>query len=623
MSPLAVRSTLAPVLCAVLVATTLAMPAAAVCEGDWLVDPDAMGSDSESFVANFYTLLNDLTHEPTGPDDHVALDWMTIDGETFLTVPWFASSTECTEALLKKDIGGAVLVEEPSLDQGTAHYLMVTDELSELAWAVSLGMDELLMDQLDRTVHAMESAEYAGLPCWVAEVEEAAEAPITCISEDTATDGTVRLGLAYYNAANNQHFSAAGRTYFRARGDAIAERHVELEYRHEIHTSGVTGTTMSHWVAGGANTAKPGNGFEMFVGYYADVALFLFAAHVSTGDPVYLDRADDVVDQFLAANSFDGTILTFGPMKFAWVADGAGDLVAQEIKAWEDADAPRALWIGHVLRARDMALNGAALTYPYTDLSTWVQLLLATDTQTPTHSCIQYAPDGTATNCGNDFYYHGLSMGLVTFENLSWLQTKLEDTLVKYAWGEAGQYWNWTDCFGIYRPIRPVKALASALGLDAATYGGRRPRACLLDVVRTGSGSGWVESERAGIDCGAHCTSLFRESEEVSLFTLPYQGSSFTGWVEAACANHPLVVAADTTCTAEFDGTCDPVANFQAQVVDQPKDFAGCDEVRAGNGFRVVTGGEAMFVAGGRIVLYDGFSVESGGTFVARAGVEP
>lgn len=617
------RRSFAPVACALLVATTLALPAAAVCEGDWLVDPDVTGSDDASFLANFYRLLDDLTHQPTGPDDQVALDWMTIDGETFLTVPWFASSTECTEALLKKDIGGEVLVEEPSLDDGTAHYLMVTDELSELAWAVSLGMDESLMTQLDRTVRAMESAEYPGLPCWVAEVEEAAAVPITCVSEDTATDGTVRLGLAYYNAANNQHFSAAGRTYFRSRGDAVAERHLELEYRHETHTSAVTGTTMSHWVAGGANTAKPGNGFEMFVGYYPDVALFLFAAYVSSGDPAFRERADDVVDQFLAANSFDGTTLSFGPMQFRWVADGAGDLVSQEIKAWEDADAPRALWIGHVLRARDLALNGAALAYPYTDLSTWVQLLLATDTQTSTHSCIQYAPDGTATNCGGDFYYHGLSMGLITFENLSWLQTKLEDTLPQYAWGEAGKYWSWTDCFGIYRPIRPVKALASALGLDAATYGGRRPKACLLDVVRTGSGSGWVASDPAGVDCGAACTGLFLEDEAVSLLTVPYQGSSFTGWAEAGCATDPLVVASDTTCTAAFDGACDPVADFQSQLVDQPEVFAGCDEVRAGNGFRVVAGGEASLLAGGRIVLYDGFSVESGGTLVARAAVEP
>ena len=192
----------------------LAAPASADCEGDWLVDPDATGAESQTFLDNFYALLTDLTHEG-GPMDPYAVHRFPIDGQLFVTAPWFSSSTECTGGVLHDRIGdGPVIIAEPSLE----HYLVVTDELSELAWVVSLGTSESesLMMAVDRTVLAMGSTTYGGLPCWIAEVREDVSPPtITCQSQDTATDGTVRLGLAYYNAANNPHFSSSSRDYFR------------------------------------------------------------------------------------------------------------------------------------------------------------------------------------------------------------------------------------------------------------------------------------------------------------------------------------------------------------------------------------------------------------------------
>jgi hypothetical protein len=382
---------------------------------------------------------------------------------------------------------------------------------------------------------------------------------------------------------------------------------------------------MDSWVAAGGNTAQSLGGLEMYIGYHQDVALFLLAAYVSTGDSAYLDRAADVVDQWLTASSFDGVTLSFGAKRFRWVVDGSGALVPETIEAWEASDAPRALWMGQVLRAYELATGGAPLTAPYSELSTWVQLLLATDTQSPTYSCIEYAPDGTANtnNCGENYYYHGLAMGLLTFNNVSWLQTKLEDTLPSYAWGTAGKYWDYTDCFGIYRPVRPLKALASALGLDAATYGGRRPEACHLDVARTGSGAGFVLSDRAGIDCGQDCTGLFVDGETVTLHATAYSGSTFEGWTEPACTAGAVILSGDTTCTATFGGTCDPVVDLQNQTVGDTETFAGCDELRAGNGFLVTSRGDVTLRAGGRVVLYSGFAVDSGASLKVEAGAEP
>jgi hypothetical protein len=129
--------------------------------------------------------------------------------------------------------------------------------------------------------------------------------------------------------------------------------------------------------------------------------------------------------------------------------------------------------MGDVLRALDLATHQAPLTGSYAQLSSWVQLLLANGTQTATTSCIQYNQDGTAVsgNCGADYYYNGLGAGLYTYLSTGQLSAKLDRALSQYGWA-GGHTWNSAACFGLYRGVRPVKALAAAIGLDAVAYGG-------------------------------------------------------------------------------------------------------------------------------------------------------
>ena len=51
-----------------------------------------------------------------------------------------------------------------------------------------------------------------------------------------------------------------------------------------------------------------------------------------------------------------------------------------------------------------------------------------------------------------------------------------------------------------------------------------------LTVNRSGSGSGTVTSNPAGIDCGATCSAPFNSGTTVSLTATPASGSTFTGW---------------------------------------------------------------------------------------------
>ncbi len=443
-----------------------AMPAAAVqCS---LFDPNGPGQNGQTRLQNFYTLVNALYAVDFKPT-HRAL----INGQYLQLPPWYNSSTACEPANLKSGFG----VTAPSTDD----YLMVSDELSELAVVTALANDDARMMEIHNTVQALESSSYPGLPCWIAEVKISA-GTVTCRDQDTATDATARIGLAYYHAANNPSFPKTSRALYRAEGDAIAARHLAVEYANGCHASSVTGATLCKWVGGGGNTSAGSvDNLTMWIGYHQDVVRFLLAAFESTGISTYADRAREVVDQWLIASTFDGTHLTFGRFNFSWntavqpIAPEPGNpYYWQQGRAWEDSDAPRALWMGDVLRAVDLSTDGAPLTGAYAKLSQWVQLVHANGTQTATTSCIEYNQNGSAvtSNCGTDYYYNGLGAGLHTYHQTATLDDKLDRALSQFGWTSSKKTWNGANCFGIYRGIRPVKVLASAIGLDASTYNG-------------------------------------------------------------------------------------------------------------------------------------------------------
>jgi hypothetical protein len=542
-------------------------PAAAQC----VLQPGASGQNGQTLSQNFFTLVDDLHAIDFHPTHS-----MMIGGKTLQVPPWFKSSDNCDVANLKDGSGA---ISPPLTSPSFADYLVVSDELSELAVVTALaGRDDRMM-AIHNTIQAMASATHPGLPCWIAEMSGSA---LTCRSQDTATDATARFGLAYYHAANNPAFPAASRAIYRAAGDALAASHLTAEYdqgQNHCYTSSVSQQQVCDWVGGGANTAAGGVGnLEMWIGYSQDVARFLLAAYVSTGTSAYLARAAEVVDQWLIASTFDGMHPTFGRTDFGWntsaqsIAPRApypGDYYWQQGRAWDAADAPRALWMGDVLRAFDLATSHAPMTganAAYAYLSTWVQAVLANGTQTATTSCIQYNQDGTAVsgNCGTDFYYNGLGAGLSTYNGTSLLATKLSTALSQFGWNASPPTWNSQACFGIYRGVRPVKALAAAIGLDAATWRGTPcgGAGVTLSVTTAGTGSGTVTSSPAGISCPGSCSAAFAAGTAVTLSDAAAAGSSFGGW-GGACSGTggcAFTLNSDQTVTATFTASGTPPA---------------------------------------------------------------
>ena len=442
-----------------------------------LIDPDGPGEDGQTRFQNFQALV-DALYDGSPVSAQSATKRVIVDGEWLQAPPWFSSATECTAAKLKNGEGH---IPSPSF----ADYAVVSDELSELAIVTALAADDTRMMEIHRTVQAMGSSQYPGLPCWLARATQVQGDVYTldCISEDTASDATARLGLAYYFAAANESLPPASRDIYREAGDGLAARHVAVEYAGPTCLpSGVTGHQICHWIAGGSNSAAAGaGGLEMWIGYQQDIVRFLLAAYHSTGDSAYLDRAEEVVDQWLMASAMDGIHPLIGRFNFGWnisatpIVPRAGNpwwWDPNENRAWDDSDSPRALWMGDVLRAFALVSEDAPLPAAYQALSDWVEARLDDGHQHEEDSCIQYNVDGSVVtgNCGTDYYYNGLGAGLLTYHQTDWLAPKIDRALTQFDWA-GKETWNNAPCFGIYRGIRPVKALASAIGLDIGAYG--------------------------------------------------------------------------------------------------------------------------------------------------------
>lgn len=77
----------------------------------------------------------------------------------------------------------------------------------------------------------------------------------------------------------------------------------------------------------------------------------------------------------------------------------------------------------------------------------------------------------------------------------------------------------------------------------------------VLTVSKAGTGSGTVDSDIAGIDCGSDCTQEYVESTVVVLTATPAAGSTFAGWSGGGCSG-------TGTCSVTMNAAKNPTATF-------------------------------------------------------------
>lgn len=437
---------------------------------------------------DFLALVEALYAAPP-PDGATKL--LMLDELAHQVPPWFEKSTECTEALLRD--------RSENLPSTFADHLLDGDDLSELMIVTALATNDERMLALDRTVQKLNAGsdlcqqnQSCNIPCYRARVQTNPPS-ITCFLGDSASDITARVALAYYYAANNPAFPCSSRALYRDRADQMALAHLDAEYVNlneaegECLTSAITNQLLCHWIANGAGSAKNELMSElvMLIGYHQDIVRMLLAAYHSTGNEEFLERAEAVVHQWLIASEFTelGDPLRVGRKQFKWDTSTGTPFPVKDPgddyhwlpgnPPWDDLDAPRALWMGDALRSLLLTGTASRSTLPtaYSVLRDWVERIQAADGQEVDASCVQLNLDGTCfANAGTHWWVIGLGTGLHTEVNTGELDDKLAPVLKRF-W-ENGMKWEpGHTCFGIYQGVRPVKALASAIGLDAVAYG--------------------------------------------------------------------------------------------------------------------------------------------------------
>src|SRR5262245_23137324 len=74
-----------------------------------------------------------------------------------------------------------------------------------------------------------------------------------------------------------------------------------------------------------------------------------------------------------------------------------------------------------------------------------------------------------------------------------------------------------------------------------------------LTVTKTGTASGTVTSNPAGINCGADCSEVYSSGTTVNLAATAAAGSRFSGWMgDADCSDASLSMTGNRSCTAIF-----------------------------------------------------------------------
>lgn len=90
----------------------------------------------------------------------------------------------------------------------------------------------------------------------------------------------------------------------------------------------------------------------------------------------------------------------------------------------------------------------------------------------------------------------------------------------------------------------------------------------ILNLLKTGAGTGVVTSNPSGLDCGSTCSAEFAEGTAIELTAVPSEGSVFAGWSGGGCSGTgacQLQLDADTTVTADFQLA--PVQEFELSIV--------------------------------------------------------
>jgi hypothetical protein len=287
-------------------------------------------------------------------------------------------------------------------------------------------------------------------------------------------------------------------------------------------------------------TATPGAGYRLFSWGGACTGTAVTSACK------VLMNSDQTATATFSAN---GALLTV-------VRTGSGTVTGTGISCGTDCTERYALNTAVTLRATPTAgyrlgswggaCIGTAATLPCTVLMNAAKTVTASFVQIPATYLltVQKAGLGSGTVTSNPA---GISCGAVCVKNYA-----SGTSVILTATPAAGStFAGWTGC-----TVNPANTRQCTVAMNAAkTVTARFALVTYwLTVQKTGTGSGAVTSNPAGISCGAVCAKNYASGTSVTLTATPAAGSTFAGWSGACSGTGICTVAmnAAKTVTASF-----------------------------------------------------------------------
>jgi len=418
-----------------------------------ILDSNAQGIDGKNLGQSYDFLL----------DTMLANDAVVTSIGNKMWVPWYSSSSKCGVGDLQS--GGAC--NAPQID--STHNCMVTDEFSQVGIIVSMGKDQNRMDEFYNTLPAIQSTN-GKIPAW--RIYKDGDQIKSCESGingncDTASDGTARIIISLFTAANNPYFTdVTKKAGYLNLAKQLAIDMLYYEVDRTCRPSDLGYGDICNWLAAGSEAKRGGlSSFDYaYTGYYPDAIIAMLMACTSTGDTLFCDAAKDFGLNYLQAAKFDGSNFRTPPGKsFRWI--NLGGVPSAECTGscfpvkWDDADAPRALGI---CQANYYAKQiGVVLPGMDAYCGLWEERYLSDPTKVP----LQYYPDGSMQNYQSGYFAQGLqSLSLMDSDNKVLYKSSLANAPSHFS--SATKTWDYTQCFGVYHPAFVMRSLGSGLGRD-------------------------------------------------------------------------------------------------------------------------------------------------------------
>ena len=165
----------------------------------------------------------------------------------------------------------------------------------------------------------------------------------------------------------------------------------------------------------------------------------------------------------------------------------------------------------------------------------------------PGGSGVNWSVDGGASNAGWSIVGSPPNQKLVGPTTLNGMAASHAHVTSQTTTSSCGSY---TNAASFTSSNGGSGSASASTAVDCTT-----PSGPTVSVAKTGTGSGTVTSNPAGISCGAACTRVFGNGTPMTLTATPAVGSDFMGWSGAGCAGTAVctfVLNGATTITATF-----------------------------------------------------------------------